>query len=331
MHEQQKTAPVSLVAQLALHPRPPADFRLTLWKPSHFPTRLEIHAALVSWRTFVVDGLPCGVRMVPTADGWQATVFAADAWSERHTHILTHRLTTGYGLGDDLTRFHARFEEDPVLASSLRALRGMRSSCPESTFELLILAVLLQNTTMRRSRDMLDAILNLAGGQLLFDGVCLSHFCTPQALLALGQGPLRELARVGYRDKTLLAIAEFFANRPDDASPDSPEALLNELCGIRGVGPYTAGVAAASAFRDSRAYGLDVWNRRILARALGAEEEVSPPDLRRMIQDRFAPFEGLAVECLVEHEYLAKPVCPVYNTEKDARQASFLWPRPENG
>jgi len=269
--------------------------------------------------------------MAPASDCWQATVHATEEWTENHTHLLKKHLTTSYGLEDDLGPFYTQFAEDPVLSPALRALHGMRSSCPESVFELLVLAVLLQNTTMRRSRDMLDAILNLAGGQLLFDGVCLAYFCTPQALRTLGTGPLRDVARVGYRDKTLLAIAEFFASRPNDECPDTPAVLLDELCRIRGVGPYTAGVCAAAVFKDSRAYGLDVWNRRILARELGTKDDITPADLRQMIEDRLAPFEGLAVEYLVECEYLAKPVCHVYATEKDARQASVLWPRPENG
>lgn len=323
--------PLSLnpVAMFDLKPNGHADFRLTLWKPSHFPTRLEIHATGVSWRTFMVEARPCGVRVVDAGKHWQVTVFAAEEWSAQHTDALQRRLVAGYGLDEDASAFHDRFADDTVLTPAMRDLHGMRSSCPESVFELLILAVLLQNTTVRRSRDMLSALLDLAGGDVLFDGVQLAHFCTPKSLLRLGGGPLREVARVGYREKTLLAVAEFFANRPDNESHGSQQGLLGELCGIRGIGPYTAGVAAASAFRDPRAYGLDVWNRRILAGALGAAEDIQPDELRWKIEDRFAPFEGMAAEHLVEHAYIKKPVCPVYLTEEDARSASFIWPRPE--
>lgn len=323
--------PLSLdpVAEFALRPKGHADFRLTLWKPSHFPTRLEIHATGVSWRTFMVEARPCGVRIEDLGINWQVTVFAAESWSAQHTNILRRRLVAGYGLDEDATAFDERFADDAALAPAMRDLHGMRSSCPESVFELLILAVLLQNTMVRRSRDMLDALLDLAGGDLLFDGVKLAHFCTPESLRRLGGGPLREIARVGYRDKTLLAVADFFANRQDDDPRGSQQGLLGELCGIRGIGPYTAGVAAASAFRDPRAYGLDVWNRRILAGAVGVAEDIPPEQLRRKIEALFAPFEGMAVEYLVEHAYLKNPACPVYATMEDARRASFVWPRPE--
>lgn len=326
------TKPLSLnpVAKFELKPKGIADFQLTLWKPSHFPTRLEIHANGVSWRTFMVEGRPCGVRIVDAGDCWQVTTFAGEDWSAQLTDVLRRRLVVGYGLEENASAFYDRFADDTVLSPAMRDFHGMRSSCPESVFELLILAVLLQNTTVRRSRDMLNGLLDLAGGDVLFDGVKLAHFCTPKSLLRLGGGPLREVARVGYREKTLLAVAEFFANRPDDESHGSQQGLLGELCGIRGIGPYTAGVAAASAFRDPRAYGLDVWNRRILAGAIGAAEDIQPDALRRKIEERFAPFEGMAVEYLVEHAYLKKPVCPVYPTEENARRGSFIWPRPEN-
>jgi 3-methyladenine DNA glycosylase/8-oxoguanine DNA glycosylase len=277
----------------------------------------------------MIESRPCGVRVVDAGKHWQVTVFATEGWSALHTDTLRCRLVAGYGLHEDASVFYDRFTSDTVLAPAIRDLRGMRSSCPESVFELLILAVLLQNTTVHRSRDMLNALLDLAGGDVLFDGVQLAHFCSPSILLRLGVGPLREVARVGYREKTLLAIADFFTKRPHDETSGSRHDLLGELCGIRGIGPYTAGVAAASAFRDPRAYGLDVWNRRILAGALGAPEDVQPDDLKLQIKSRFAPFEGIAVEFLVEHAYFNNPVCRVYPTEEDARRASEIWPRSE--
>ena len=310
------------------------SFRLSTWKPSHFPTRLEIHSQLTTWRTFVFDGRPLGVRLEDRGTYWQCRVYRArkirSRWCEDDRARLIQRLRKAYGFDEDRSAFQRMCRRDQALRRLPRSFAGMRSSCPESVFEIAVLAVLLQNTTVTRSRDMLDAILRLSGTCVEFDGVQLFAFCTPASLAAVGGERLRAEARVGYRDKVLIALAEFFTTHTID-QVDRAEDLLPMLCSIKGVGPYTAGIVAASVFRDPRAYGLDVWNRQIIMRAMGWEKAMSDDELRVRLSARFAPYEGLVVEMLVESDAMNRPVTSVYPTEKMARAASRDWPRPLTG
>lgn len=323
---------LQLASTLLLKPNSGTCFRLTTWKPSHFPTQLEIHSINTSWRTFLINGVPAGVCIKAPGANWQIDIYSTPEWTLSHTQALRQRLLVAYGLTEKLNKFIAMAKQHPVLSAVPASFQGMYSSCPENIFELGLLAILLQNTTVNRSRDMLAAMLRMCGTLVEFDGVSLYCFFHPRELAALGCERLRNEARVGYRDKVLISFAEFFSGRDDltDFFSQSSDATIAELLKIKGVGPYTAGVIASSVFRNPRQYGLDVWNRKILSQLLTGSDELSNDSLRDLIREEFAPYEGLAVEMLVESVHLVRPVCPIYATDDDARQASIKWPRPEH-
>lgn len=320
------------VADLLLKTSADTCFRITTWKPSHFPTQLEIHSLETSWRTFLIKGIPAGVCIRTSTDGWQVDIFSTAEWSQLHTDALRKRFMLAYGLNEDRTKFTAMAKQHRILSSLPVSLHGMYSSCPENMFELGLLGILLQNTTVTRSRDMLSALLRFCGTLVEFDGVNLYCFANPQALVSLGRERLRSEARVGYRDKTILSMAEFFTGREDllGLPLATADATIIELLKIKGIGPYTAGIIASSVFRNPREYGLDVWNRKVLSRHLTGSDDLPPDSLRDLIRKEFAPYEGLAVEMLVESEYLHQPVCPIYATDVEARHASRIWPRPQH-
>ncbi|MET9661018.1 hypothetical protein [Streptomyces sp. NPDC006510] len=95
---------------------------------------------------------------------------------------------------------------------------------------------------------------------------------------------LKEQDRLGYRAKPLPRFAAFFRDRTaEDLQAADDLALTFQQ--IHGVGPYAATVTPSHASGDPEAFGLDVWNRKILAlRLLGADapapEAVTPPPAR---------------------------------------------------
>ena len=319
---------LSLVDDFEITPPETMNFRLSLWKPSHFPTRLEIHTLNTTWRTFVINGQPCGARIDDLGRTWNVKIYSEKGlWHQQMHNSILDRISKSYGLTENYDDFNHLCNENEKLRKIIGPLTGMRSSCPENLFELSVLTILLQNTTVKRSRDMLDAILRLAGNTVRYDGLELACFCTPESLLALGTDRLRGEAHVGYRDKTLLALAKFFTEEPVEFTRGSADDLLATLCKVKGIGPYTAGVVAGSVFHNHRAYGLDVWNRKIIKQSLGLDPEMKDSDLQNYLSDCFSPCEGLVVEAIVENAYLKQPVCKLYSSEKEAKEASLHWPR----
>ncbi|WP_063728824.1 DNA-3-methyladenine glycosylase family protein [Streptomyces sp. RTd22] len=289
----------------------PFSFRHTLWKPSHYATGLEAHTATRSWRTFRLDDLLLGVTLYATDDGTvTAEVFTDGDYTPEHRDRLRRRLTTSYGLDEDLAPFIELASDVPAMRKPLTALAGMRQSCPEDHFEITVIALLLQNTTIARTTQMTRNLLAHHGHLVHFDGITLRAWFTPAEIAKVTAEEFKERDRLGYRAKTLPHVAAFFRDHgPDDlAAADDLVQLLQQ---IKGVGPYTAAIMASHASRDPAVFGDDVWNRKILGKRLLGAEDADPEEIKQHITSLFPGHAGTAALYLVEHEYLHTPVVPL--------------------
>lgn len=307
------------VSTLVLEAKEPWDFRHSVWKPSHFRTDLEIHTAAESWRTLRVGEMRCGLHMA--ADGAAAMkvrLFADQEWTTEAEAEVVQRLRWSYGLDEDLDPFLRLADGVPLMASPLKRLRGMRLSCPESLFEIAVLSLLLQNTTVARTTQMTRNLLHHYGTLVRFDVATLRAMFTPDEVANVAESDLRELDRLGYRAKFLPRFAQFFAAR-DLPTAVEEEGLIPLLMNVKGVGPYTAGVIASHACRSFAALGLDVWNTRLLGDVLLGRERASQAEVRTCLDTLFPGHAGLAAMYLVESKYLEKPVVGLMESREAVR------------
>ncbi|MGA5266249.1 DNA-3-methyladenine glycosylase family protein [Streptomyces lydicamycinicus] len=298
--------------QLPITGNGPFNFRHTLWKPSHFGTGLEAHTETRSWRTFRIDSLIIGVALTNGHDDRTISVevFTDGDYAPEHRDRLARRLTTSYGLDEDLAPFTELAADVPAMRDPLHALFGMRQSCPEDHFEIAVIALLLQNTTISRTTQMTRNLLTRHGRLVHFDGITLRAWFTPAEIAAVTAEEFKERDRLGYRAKALPHFAAFFRDHhPEDlAAADNLVELFQQ---IKGVGPYTAAVMASHASRDPAVFGVDVWNRKILARRLLDTEDAAPEAIHEHLTRLFPGHAGTAALYLVEHEYLRTPVAPL--------------------
>lgn len=308
------TEPIALEAvdSLKLFPSSPFDFRHTLWKPSHFSTGLEQHSPTKSWRTFRIGDQLCGAVMTMTPAGaLQLDIHSGPSWKAEHSAQLARRITHSYGLDEDLAEFVKLASKSDAMNHALELFCGMRQSCPENLFEIAIISLLLQNATIARTTQMMNNLLTHYGKVVSFDGVTLRAFFTPKEIVSVTEEQLREVDRLGYRAKYIGRFAEFFIEHdPDLVETTDKASLMTKFQTIKGVGPYTAAVIASHAVRDHSAIGLDVWNRKILARKLLDEEvaEAEAEVVRAEMARQFPGWEGLVGLYLVEEEYVENPV-----------------------
>lgn len=312
------------VDTLRLAVKQPFNFRYTLWKPSHFATGLEQHTQATSWRTFRMGELLTGVAMaMEDADTLRAEVYAEGAWHEADRDRLTTRLTHSYGLDEDISAFVAQAEQVPAMRQPLAALAGMRQSCPENLFEIAIISLLLQNATVTRTTQMMTNLLDHYGRVVEFGGVTLKAFCTPEEIADVDEATFRERDRLGYRAKYIGRFAEFFAARDPDVTDHADKAeLMREFQTIKGVGPYTAAIIASHAVRDPAALGLDVWNRKLLAkRFLGVDDAEAAVVMAEMTR-LFPGYEGLAGLYVIENVYREQAVVELVADHREPGSAA---------
>ena len=123
----------------------------------------------------------------------------------------------------------------------LTALAGMRQSCPEDHFEITVIALLLQNTTVARTTQMTRNLLAHHGHIVHFDGITLRAWFTPAEIANVTAEDFKERDRLGYRAKTLPHVTAFFRDHSTDDLADAAN-LVQLLQQIKGVGPYTAAI-----------------------------------------------------------------------------------------
>ncbi|MEU5811557.1 endonuclease III domain-containing protein [Streptomyces sp. NPDC047718] len=287
----------------------PFDFRHTVWKPSHYAAGLEAHTPEQSWRTFRVADLVVGVRLSYDEPTVIADVYTDGDYKPVHREQLSARLTASYGLRENTAAFTALAEQVPEMHEPLAALAGMRQSCPEDHFEIAVIALLLQNTTISRTTAMTRNLLTNHGQLVRFAGITLRAWFTPAELAKVPEATFKEQDRLGYRAKTLPHFARFFADHTTDDL--AGENLTEKFQEIKGVGPYTAAVMASHASRDPAIFGIDVWNRKILARRILGTEDANPTVIIDRMNQLFPGHAGTAALYFVEHEYVDAPVAPL--------------------
>ncbi|MEU6353615.1 hypothetical protein ABZ896_30535 [Streptomyces sp. NPDC047072] len=291
----------------------PFGFLHTLWKPSHYATGLEAHTATGSWRTFRAGGLVSGVRLHCEDRLVIADVYTDGEYKPAHPEHLVRQLTACYGLEEDLSPFTELASAVPQMREPLRALSGMRQSCPEDHFEIAVVVLLLRNVTVARTTQMTRNLLTHHGQLVHFDGITLRAWFTPEELAHVSAETFKEQDRLGYHAKTL-PHAAFFRDHTTEELQRADD-LVQTFQQIKGVGPYTAAIMASHASRNSDSLGLDVWNRKILARRLLDAEDAATEAVTRRLSELFPGHAWTAGLYFVEREYLESPVAPLLAPE----------------
>lgn len=304
---------------LELETESPFHFLYSVWKPSHFPAPLERHYGKVSYRTFRLSaGVPIGVRMTPLGGrrcGIRAKVFSQQPLLAATRSEITKRLRQAYGLDFPIGEFYRAVAADiDLMEGPVARLYGMRPSCPESLFEILVISMTLQNTTVKRSQQMLAALLEAFGDRVQFDGQELYVFCDVSRLAKSSEQELRERCRLGYRAKYLQPVAEGFAHGvvDEDRVRSLPELEAKaELMKLKGIGPYSAHVALSSAMQNTNLINLDVWNRKIFSGFLFGHPNAPAEEVICGAEARWNGYKALAALYIVEDLYREAPASPL--------------------
>lgn len=232
-------------------------------------------------------------------------VWAGGRPSDQLLRALGDELSWRANLLLDLTDFARRARDDPDLAPVVRRWRGMRPMHLGSLYEYLVIAIVLQNATIRRSVQMLHALFERYGKLLRFDGRGLYAFWESAELAGATEGELRAL-KVGYRARSLLRVSEVVARG------DLDEAALRKttvgeqratLLSLHGVGPASVGYILVDVFHAfDELVHISPWEQRIYSRLLLGTPVDEPAPASELMEriERWSPWRALAIHYLWE-------------------------------
>ena len=194
-------------------PTAPFNFDATFHKLDHFTSGDNEWKEGIRWQTWYWEGKQLGLKFINkgtvSKPKIQVDIFFTKKLDKAFIKSLSDEIEYRFNLRLNLYGFYKQFKNDKVLGPIIERWKGMRPGHPSSLYEYLIIGIVLQNATVKRSMQMFQALLANYGKLLEYDGKKLWCFWKPGGLKKVSEEELRSL-KVGYRAKSIKRIDDHF-------------------------------------------------------------------------------------------------------------------------
>lgn len=292
-----------------LYPKPPFHFDGTFHKPSHFPNALKLEDWTPGkyWQTLRLGqrlyGLVFENRGEQQKPKMRVSVFSRNQLAVRELNAVRNEIVYRFELDKNLREFQTLAKRDKRFFPVFKKWMGMRNSGQHNLYELLVISLVLQNATVRRSSQMLDALLGRFGTKVVFGGKMLYAIWLPERLNRISEDDLRKL-KIGYRAKFLKRLSSDFVRRMIDEMAlrtESEEDAKQALMQLYGVGPETARILLFEAFHHDGAFDhVAPWQQKIYSRLFYERSLVPTQKISRDIKRRYGKYAMLVVHYIWE-------------------------------
>lgn len=296
------------VAVVDLTPSRPFAFDATFHKPDHFLSADNAWEPGVRWQTMRLNGRSFGLRIEDAAPHVRVHVWASGRTGrlpERVLGTLADEIEWRANLLLDLSDFGRLARRDPDLGPAVRRWRGMRPMHLGTLYEYLVIAIVLQNATVRRSVQMLQALFERFGTLLQFDGHDLFAFWDAKTMAGASEEELRAL-KVGYRARSLVRVSHAVSGGAlDEIALRSATvgAQRAALMAQYGIGPASVGYILTDVFHAfDEMTSISPWEQRIYSRLLLGTDVDRPAPVATLLEriNRWSPWRALAIHYLWE-------------------------------
>jgi len=303
---------------LRLTPTAPFHFDGTVHKPSYFPSSNLAFKPGAYWQSLVFEGRVFGVRMANAGNVDQPsvdlTLFSQSPIDEPQAQRIASELAFRFGFSADIAGFICDCGQDDLLRPALDRWRGMRPSVDASLYEFLAIATVLQNATVRRSVQMMEAMFQAYGSRAVFDGKNLSVFWPAAAVDRASEEDLRAI-KLGYRAKTFKRQAAAFTRGKIDetAMRGLPTVELKQaLLSIYGIGPASVWYMLFQVFHRYDTFEhISTWEQKIFSRLLFGEDWVEASTILAEVDRRWGPWKMLTSHYLFEDLFWQRKTTPI--------------------
>ena len=270
------------------------NFEASVNKPSHFQSELVKYDDGVLHQT-----LRIGEKVVGIA--WNndiVDVYSDTTINSSEKDIIKEEIIFRYDIDGEITNFLQQYKDDPVLSGPIERLWGMHPTCTYSLYEFLMVTTMLQNTSVRRSAQMTDVMLNAYGEHIEFNGQKIGVIWTPDVINKVSESDLREL-RIGYRAKNIKKIsAEFDGSGiiESELRELPTDELRERLLGIYGVGPQTVNYLIFEYFHRYDALNhLSPWESKLISKVIFDNKDHSGDTIVKYLKEKYTGYEALSV------------------------------------
>lgn len=307
-------------------PLTPYNFDANFHKPSHFPSSDNYWGKGKYWITMVWQERKLGLKFENLGSKGKPkiklTLFYQRKLPEEYVEGLIPEIKWRFNFDQDISFFCNKYKKDKFLGPVIKRWLGMKPVAANSLYETLIIYLVLQNATVRRSVQMLENLFSRFGSKVKFDERILSAFWEPKEMMRATETELREL-KVGYRAKFFLRITEQFTKGVIDEGAlreMKKEEIKKEMLKLYGIGP---GSLQYLLFEDF--YFLDSletippWEQKIMSRLLFNKRLVPAERILSFFKKRYEGYEKLAFHYLWEDLFWKRKKEHIAWLEKEIR------------
>ncbi len=297
------------VHSIELLPTAPFNFDATFHKPDHFTSGDNEWEKGIRWQTWYWEGKYLGLKFVNkgtiSKPKIQVDIFFTNKLDKEYLKSLSDEIEYRFNLRLKLDGFYKQFKSDKVLGPIIEKWKGMRPGHPSSLYEYLIIGIVLQNATVKRSMQMFQALLENYGKLLEYDGKKLWCFWEPGGLKKATEDDLRAL-KVGYRAKSIKKIDDHFVNKEIDEFElrnKDLEKQKEELLDLYGVGPATVWYLLFDVFHHWHFFDhVSPWEQKIYSKLFFNKDPEKPVPVKKILKyfDRYGDYKQLAVHYIWE-------------------------------
>lgn len=305
-----KTIKMVQACRIKLKPSAPFNFVATIFKPSHYQSAIVLFEDGKLYQTLRIGRSLYGVIISDSGNDVNHPEVMLAVYARRGAGIsqqdkeeIVAEITFRYNLDADISDFNSLFKADKALSGPIKRLRGMRPSCAYSLYEFLMITTMLQNTVVKRSIAMTEAMLDDFGTKVSFAGKEICAVWQPKEIEKTSEEHLREL-RVGYRAKIIKRISQAFSEGEVDESNlrrMNEEDAKKSLLSIYGVGPQSVWYLLFEYFHFYDALDhISPWEGKILSMLLFGDKLNPPEATVDFLNDEYGSWRALAVHYLIE-------------------------------
>lgn len=288
-----------------LTPSTPFHFDSSFYKPAHFPSGDTTWRPGARWQTMLWQGIKLGLLFENdgTVDepGINLSIWSEDELSNTFLNQLLQEIYYRYALNLDLSKFYHQFQNDSLLGPALIRWRGMRPLNCVSLYEYLIIAIVLQNATVRRTVTMMQILFENYGTLVSYDNREFYCFWVPEQIEQVTEQELRNL-KVGYRAKSIKRVSEAFSKKQIDEYDlrrRSYDEQRKSLLDLYGIGPASVGYILSDVFHylDELNY-ISHWEQKIYSKLffdVDPENPIPTGKLLSYFKERFGEFRSIAI------------------------------------
>lgn len=205
-----------------------------------------------------------------------------------------------FDLQTDYKGIIERIDTIPLMKEATEYGKGIRI-LKQDPFETIITFIISANNHIPRITKAVKDLSRIYGKEIgEYNGRALYSFPNPGEFSKASQEELRNIIKVGYRDKVLIETGKRILSGEFDLSKAgslSTEDLRKELLDLPGVGPKVADCILLFAYQRMEVFPVDVWIHRVMEEYIFGEKG-SKKEIHRKSVELFGKEAGYAQQYL---------------------------------